>query len=47
MAALWINTVTRKVLYKDVESEDYVPVADKPELLLISENNYTVPNNEK
>ncbi|KAK8895817.1 hypothetical protein M9Y10_013702 [Tritrichomonas musculus] len=43
VAALWINRVTRKVIEKDQDSGDYVPVADKPEILLYSEN-YTIPN---
>lgn len=44
VAALWINAITRKALEKDQDSGDYVPVADKPDVLLISEN-YTDVNN--
>ncbi|KAK8882627.1 hypothetical protein M9Y10_045269 [Tritrichomonas musculus] len=38
VSALWINAITRKVLEKDQDSGDYIPVADKPDILLISEN---------
>ncbi|KAK8866719.1 hypothetical protein M9Y10_009686 [Tritrichomonas musculus] len=44
IAHVWINILTRRVLKNDEEIESYVPIADRPENLLES-NEYTNVNN--